>query len=48
VSALAKELGFGRVGRRVAERMSQGIAMLLAEGWAHRSGDKLIWSHREG
>ncbi|MBK9032265.1 MAG: DUF3320 domain-containing protein [Myxococcales bacterium] len=45
VKQTARVLGFGRTGGRVAERMGEGIELLITRGVARRDGDKIRDAH---
>jgi len=43
VRALARSMGFARMGSRVQAQMAAGVAMVLAEGSARVEGGKVLW-----
>ncbi len=45
VKQTARTLGFGRTGERVAERMGEGIQLLVASGRARREGERIATVH---
>ncbi len=42
VKLTARALGFARLGEKVAEHMTQGVAVLVKSGSARRDGDKIV------
>ena len=43
VRALARSMGFARMGTRVQAQMAAGVALVLAEGSAKVEGGKVLW-----